>query len=260
MQKRSFFIIEKIKIKRKCPAHKRASARLLALTGWPGACNWQTPISVLRKGSIMDFTVETFLDLKQGQLLNKLSKISRPTNFKQGQICRAGHFQYFLTFSIIKTDFFSPSKLSLLKNAKNHFFKLKNLKNTESAQLCKLVFLGGLEKAKPGNSARGRTIRHTLCTEPLRSSVRHSLRLLYVIRSINTSACSTAGSSRTATPTSSSTWPSRGSATRGAPPARTLSSSTWRRPTGKPKVRRRAGHLRCFWIFSIIKMMLCIPS
>ena len=30
----------------------------------------------------------------------------------------------------------TPSTINLLKNAKNNFLKLKNLKNTESAQLC----------------------------------------------------------------------------------------------------------------------------
>ena len=38
----------------------------------------------------MDITIETFIGLKQGQLLDKLLKISRQTNFKKGQICFLG--------------------------------------------------------------------------------------------------------------------------------------------------------------------------
>ena len=35
-----------------------------------------------KKGNILDFTIETSIDLKKGQLLNKSSKISKPTNSK----------------------------------------------------------------------------------------------------------------------------------------------------------------------------------
>ena len=68
---------------------------------------------------------------------------------------RAGHFRYFLIFSIIKNVFFcifiklityfctesylkkpTPSQINLIKKCKNYFLLLKKLKNTESAQLC----------------------------------------------------------------------------------------------------------------------------
>ena len=67
-------------------------------------------------------------------------------------LSRAGHFRYFLIFSIIKKYFFlpflylfmhqsylkqpTPSQINLIRNAKDHFYCWRNFKNTESAQLC----------------------------------------------------------------------------------------------------------------------------
>ena len=54
--------------------------------GLPGACSSKMPNSVLRKEKFGFYTIN-FDGLKKGQPLNKFSKISRPTNFKKGQIC-----------------------------------------------------------------------------------------------------------------------------------------------------------------------------
>ena len=40
-----------------------------------------------KQGKILDFAIKTSKDLKKGQLVNKFSTISKPKNFKKGQIC-----------------------------------------------------------------------------------------------------------------------------------------------------------------------------
>ena len=50
--------------------------------GLPGACNWKMPNSVLRKEKFAFYYIN-FYRLNKGQLINKLSKISRPTNLKR---------------------------------------------------------------------------------------------------------------------------------------------------------------------------------
>ena len=70
--------------------------------------------------------------------------------------CRAGHFRYFLAFSILKNDFLpffqvnnylctspikkkpTPSQINLIKNAKNHFLLLKKFpKSAPSSLTCR---------------------------------------------------------------------------------------------------------------------------
>ena len=49
----------------------------------PGACNWKMPELCFKTGKLLDFAIQTSIDLKEGQLLNKLLKISKPTNLKR---------------------------------------------------------------------------------------------------------------------------------------------------------------------------------
>ena len=96
-----------------------------------------------------------------------------------GLMYRAGHFRYFLIFSIIKNYLFAffiklisisapalfkkptSSQINLIKNVKNNFYYWKNLKNTESAHLC-----------EPLNDIVELQIHHkeTACTESCAST------------------------------------------------------------------------------------------
>ena len=58
--------------------------------GLPGACNWKMPNSALRKDKIFFYSINFYRLIKKGQLPNKFSKISRPTNLKKDQICFLG--------------------------------------------------------------------------------------------------------------------------------------------------------------------------
>ena len=53
-------------------------------TELPGACYRRMPKFVLKKEKCFDFTIESSIDFKKGQILNEFKKMSRPTDIKKG--------------------------------------------------------------------------------------------------------------------------------------------------------------------------------